>query len=260
MDENGNPDEKHGEETTAQERVGTKNIQEITGLQDDAGPSGAIPLPGAVSEHTKTVFQAKPGLSKSEHNIRQFITSKDVANALKSLSFGNPDPINHSINLNELKIPMLDRDQTTNPDDSTSFVDLKKFIVSCFKFNKDGPNNMIVEEVPTVTQPLITNIEIPNTSCNNVQTENPPEPNVMNEVIITNTSPVETKVSKVSDTNKKKTSGNLSERSEFGLGQRDSLSSIGSNVCRICMTRGRERFVGAFGCLFTLRKIVLKLR
>lgn len=181
---------------------------------DDAGPSGTSNLPGAIQSP-----RPKAGLSKSDHCIRQIITTNDVTNALKSLSFGAPNQ----------EIPSLDN-QTENKENlvATNLIDLKKFMISCFKYNSETP--VVVSEIPLEA----VHVEIPNVNCN-IETECIPIPNLANEVLITG--PIETKILK----NEKKKAGNLSERSDLAVAQRDSLSSIGSNVCRICMTRGRER-------------------
>ncbi|XP_052751021.1 uncharacterized protein LOC113510541 [Galleria mellonella] len=261
--DNKDKDENDKEESTSfEDSINKGKNQEQTQLKHDAGPSRSIFLPGAVPDNPRTTFQPKPGLSKSEHSIRQIITSKDVADALKSLNFGTPNQINKGMNLNELKITMLDKEQNSNKDDSTTYIDLKKFMVSCFKLNKDMPNTVLIGEVPINNLQPIATIdneviqEVPNTSCNDVQTQNVPIANLPNEVIVTNTAPVELKQSKVGS-DKKKTSGSLSERSDFGLAQRDSLSSIGSNVCRICMTRGRERLISPCNCKGSLANVHL---
>ncbi|XP_075986125.1 uncharacterized protein LOC142983145 isoform X2 [Anticarsia gemmatalis] len=224
---------------------------------EDAGPSGSLALPGAVL--TKNTYIAKPGISKSEHSIRHIITSKDVTNALKSLSFGPPSQAVKNLNLKELKIPILD-DENCSKDDSTTLIDLKKFMASCFKLNKEPTNALVMSELPRQNlQAVISSMtteasEPPTVSCmnNTIQTEIiPVKPN---EVIVTNS--VEPKVSKVG-TEKKKTSGTLSERSDLGVAQRDSLSSIGSNVCRICMTRGRERLISPCNCKGSLANVHL---
>lgn len=200
--------------------------------EDDAGPSGVI-LPGAIPQ--SPFNKIKPGVSKSEHNIRQIITSKDVANALKltSLSFGNANKTN--VDVKELKIPILDENKE---DESITLVELKKFMTSCFKLNKNISNvvnettNVNVHSaISTITNDLVQNI--PNIS---LATNKRP----LNEVVVTNT---DSKQPKNVENNKKKNSGSLSEKSDLGVTQRDSLSSIGSNVCRICMTRGRERYI-----------------
>lgn len=194
--------------------------------RENAGPSAAF-LPGAI--HSPKI---RPGFSKSEHNIRQIITTQDVTNALKSLSFGAPTQAIKNINLKDLKIPILKDHEN---DESTTLIDIKKFMASCFKLNKDTP--IVVNEIPlqSVHTSSIPNEiqEFPNASCN-AETECLPVVMAANEVIVTS---IEPKLSK----EKKKTSGNVSERSDLAVEQRDSLSSIGSNVCRICMTRGRER-------------------
>ncbi|XP_059056279.1 E3 ubiquitin-protein ligase MARCHF1-like isoform X2 [Achroia grisella] len=258
-------DETDEESTSIEDNLikSENNKEHSVQLGDDAGPSGSTSLPGAVPDILRPAFQAKPGLSKSEHSLRKIITNKDVADALKSLNFGTPSDIKKGINVKELEISILDKKQNTNKDDTTSFIDLKKFMASCFKMNKDGPNTVMIGEIPVSHNlqsiPTINNEvvqQVPNTSCNDVQTQNFSVTNIPNEVIVTNTGPVELKQSKVGS-DKKKTSGSLSERSDFCLAQRDSLSSIGSNVCRICMTRGRERLISPCNCKGSLANVHL---
>lgn len=230
-----------GDKTTSSEVNPTDNKSQKSTTNEDAGPSGANDLPGAV--HCAKVMQAKPGISKSEHSMRHIITSKDVTDALKSLSFGTPAQALQNLTIKELKIPILDNTAAVI-DDSTTLIDLKKFMASCFKFAKEAPN-IVLDEVPNVqsvhrvivpnpdtTRPVT--VDIPNPGNSMVQTENVPLN--AHEVIVTK--PVEAKISK---SDKKKSPGSLSEKSDLGITARDSLSSIGSNVCRICMTRGRER-------------------
>lgn len=232
-----------GEKNTTNEVKTTDSKSKGQNANEDAGPSsGSSELPGAVV-HAK-VMQAKPGISKSEHSMRHIITSKDVTEALKSLSYGKPTQTSTNLNLKELKIPILDNDTAAAIDGSTTLIDLKKFMASCFKFAKDTPNSIpiVLSEIPNVqsVHPVIPDVTRPDTieiTCpgnSMVQTEDVPL--VTNEVIVTKPI-IDAKISKP---DKKKT-GSLSEKSDLGITARDSLSSIGSNVCRICMTRGRER-------------------
>lgn len=242
MDNNETTD---GDKTTSSEVKATDSKSQRSPPTEDAGPSRVNNLPGAVF-HAK-LMPAKPGISKSEHSMRHIITSKDVTEALKSLSFGTPAQAIKNLNLKELKIPILDS-EANSMDDSTTLIDLKKFMASCFKLVKDTPNAIVLGEIPTVksVHPVIIPIT-PDTTTrdavetrpghSSVQTESTPIPINTNEVIVTKM--IEAKISK---TDKKKT-GSISEKSELGVAARDSLSSIGSNVCRICMTRGRERLV-----------------
>lgn len=234
MDSKDKPDREDGEETVKEEIV-TESVKITIGTSpNDAGPSTI--LPGAVPD-MRLNFQSKTGLSKSEHNLRHIITNKDVEIALKSLNI-NP---NNQVKPNEF-IQIVSKEVKVEAE-PTTFVDLKKFMASCFKINKETHSGILLGEVPAPVNvqaaPVITGdalqegVEIPNTStvCSNKT----------NEVVVTG---VDEKVSKnSSEKEKKKSSANASERSDLGLAQRDSLSSIGSNVCRICMTRGRERFV-----------------
>ncbi|KOB66526.1 Trigger factor [Operophtera brumata] len=217
---------------------------------EHAGPSRAY-LPGAI-QSPKII---RPGLSKSEHNIRQIITAQDVNNALKSLSFGTTTSKN--VNMKDLIVPILNNDANKEANESTTLLEIKNFMASCFKINKENPALsqeislqasccQLNKEKPGVLGELQSvhpdtgnksneRQELPNASCN-VQTECLPVLTITNEVIVTNIEPKELK-------EKKKTAENLSDLAEVALAQRDSLSSIGSNVCRICMTRGRERQV-----------------
>lgn len=191
---------------------------------DDAGPSRATNLPGAIQSPRPKQGQ-KTGLSKSDHCIPQIITSKDVTNALKSLSFGPANQGATKLHVPELKIPTLESQLADkNALDTTTLVDLKKFISSCFKLSKETP--VVVAEIPL--QAENSNIS------SNTEAECTPKPNLANDVVVKGA--IEPKISK---SDKKK--AGLSERSDLAVAQRDSLSSIGSNVCRICMTRGRER-------------------
>ncbi|XP_063834161.1 E3 ubiquitin-protein ligase MARCHF8-like isoform X2 [Ostrinia nubilalis] len=248
MDDKDKPDTKDTEDLTNTVNVNKDVKPNNNTNQNDAGPS-SLPLPGA-TENIKINLQITPGLSKSEHSICHIITTKDVANALRSLNI-SANPVLKT-NINELKIPIFDKDDKEEAD-PTTFVDLKKFMASCFKINKETHSGIILGDIQNVAAPVITGEviqEVPNTSCNTA----PIKPN---EVVVT--SGVEQKVSKVGS-DKKKTSGNLSERSterEFPVAQRDSLSSIGSNVCRICMTRGRERLISPCNCKGSLANVHL---
>lgn len=252
MDSKDNPDQNDAEESTSHntkkpEKPKSQSVRKAEPkvvTQEDAGPSRIIDLPGAIPHSPK--LGLKQGLSKSEHCLAHIITKKDVANALTSLSFGTSNPPVKNLNLRDFKITVVDTCENADKMDSATLVDLKRFMASCFKFNKETPNVPTLPEVPvqnihaTISTGINDIQELPNSSCVTAQTDNVVF-NKTNEVIITNTNPIEPKQSKVTDGNKKKTSGSLSERSDLGLAQRDSLSSIGSNVCRICMTRGRER-------------------
>ncbi|RVE45559.1 hypothetical protein evm_009756 [Chilo suppressalis] len=250
MDDKENPDTASGDETTNEES--NKRTQN----QNDAGPSRQTTLPGEV-EAVRLHFQSKTGISKSEHNIRHIITSKDVADALKSLSI---NAANATTKINEIKIPIpIPSTKTDIEKDPTTFVDLKKFVASCFKVNQDTHNSIILNELPNQNLQASTVIttelkhDVANTSCNptNILTQKG------NEVLITNPKVVEDKASKVNSEKSRKTSGNLSEKSNYAVTQRDSLSSIGSNVCRICMTRGRERLISPCNCKGSMANVHL---
>lgn len=237
------------DEDTAQEKEKKLENEKCTGLskdnntshdQDDAGPSQNSQLPGSIPLRTNLLH--KPGLSKSEHSIRQIITQKDVANALNitSLSFSTQAHAIRSLNLKELKLPIPNRDIT---EESATFIDLKKFMASCFKV-KDTSHVVANNEAQNL-YPIgaLANEHAANTSCvTSAQTDNIENVVLANEVIVTGAAVMAPIVSNVG-AEKKKTSrtASLSEKPEFLVAQRDSLSSIGSNVCRICMTRGRER-------------------
>jgi hypothetical protein len=236
MEDKDKQDRVDGEEQRNEDRK-VEIIKKHNTRPNDAGPSGCVSLPGEVPEPIKINFQSKTGISKSEHSIRHIITSKDVASALKSLSITSNQTTN-----NELKIPIIDKDAQEDKD-PTTLIDLKKFMATCFKINKDTPSGVLLGDIPIQniqTAPVITSEvihDIPNTSCPNHEIT----ANKTNEVVVTNSKGEEEKASRV-PSEKKKTSGIISEKSDYEVGQRDSLSSIGSNVCRICMTRGRERF------------------
>lgn len=248
-------EDSNGEESKKKEiKVKTEKQEKEKSLhiQDDPGPSG-INLPGSVSSPKVH----RPCISKSEHSIAKVITRQDVANAIKltSLSFGSHNPSSdRNVHLKEIKIPILEKHDNVEKIDTATIVDLKKFMASCFKINKDVSIAPVSEIDMNVHSALSTVIsDIPNTSCvtGNAQTDDFDIDRKQNEVFITNPilsaitapapilDPILSKI--VPDKEKKKTSGSISEKSDLAVTQRDSLSSIGSNVCRICMTRGRER-------------------
>lgn len=220
------------ENTQGKKLINNANIQP----QNDAGPSRVLDLPGAIPVSPRT--NLRTGLSKSEHCIRQIITSKDVADALKltSLSLAQANQPKR-VEMEELKIPILENFE--NKEDGTiTYNELKKFMASCFKLNKTVPItineasnvNNIQAAINTIASDLVQNV--PNASLSNNK-------RAADEVVVTKNGPKQPKTAE--ESNKKKTSGNGSEKSDIEIVQRDSLSSIGSNVCRICMTRGKER-------------------
>lgn len=228
--ENRNPIEENVIKSQSDTKVTDYDITVEKNLKlDVAGPSRIINLPGAI---TPTTVLKKTGKSKSEANIRQIITSNDCGRtvALTSLSFQNPEKC---IENKEECIAL------------TNFIDLKKFMASCFKNDVNSP--FIIKEA--INLPIVTTDNGQNIS-NSVT---PPTPqsfilnidsNEINTTVSSTASNGNTKVPKViSDVSKRNTSGHISEQSDLIVTQRDSLSSIGSNVCRICMTRGRERYV-----------------
>lgn len=251
-------EDSNGEESKKKEskvKTEKKEKEKPLHIQDDPGPS-RVNLPGSV--HSPKVH--RPCISKSEHSIANIITRQDVANAIKltSLSFGSHIPTSdRNMNLKEIKIPIVEKYDNVDKIDTATIVDLKKFMASCFKINKDvniAPVSEVDTNVHSALSTVISNIA--NTSCvtNNVETDDSDINKKLNEVIVTNPilsamtaptpflDPILSKIGPDKE-NKKKTSGSNSEKSDLALTQRDSLSSIGSNVCRICMTRGRERLV-----------------
>lgn len=250
-------EDSNGEESKKKEtkvRIEKKEKEKPLHIQDDPGPS-RIKLPGSV----QSPKVHRPCISKSEHSIAKIITRQEVANAIKltSLSFGNHIPSSdRNVNLKEIKIPILEKYDNVDKIDTATIVDLKKFMASCFKINKDVNIAPVSEVDMNIHSALNTVIsDIPNTSCvtNNAQTDDSEINKKHNEVIVTNpilsalaappiVDPILSKIVPDKES-KKKTSGSNSEKSDLALTQRDSLSSIGSNVCRICMTRGRERLV-----------------
>ncbi|KAJ2944832.1 hypothetical protein O0L34_g1726 [Tuta absoluta] len=234
------------------------DIEKKTGVEknNEAGPSRLDDLPGSIS----TPRTLRSGLSKSEHNIPRIITRQDVANALKlsSTSFLKPDPHISNLNLKDLKIPipLEKRDEKVDP---ATMMDLRKFMASCFKFTKEAPNTTLPDVPMRVLSSFVP--VLPNaasTSC--AQTD---ECHVVglktNEVIVTSppvsnlANIIETKAAK----DAKNKSDTLSNKSELGLANRDSMTSIGSNVCRICMTRGRERLISPCNCKGSLANVHL---
>ncbi|CAG9568497.1 unnamed protein product [Danaus chrysippus] len=226
--EKSNKDESPKEENKTRDKI-INNTQ-------DAGPSRIVNLPGAIQHSPRNVIT---GRSKSEHSIKPYITSADVANALKitSLSFGNQNQTTDR----ELKIPMLDKND--DKDDTITFIELKKLMASCFKISKDTneiANVNVHTAISGITNDLVHSI--PNVSLNKAD---------INDVVVTQDSR-----SNKAPESRKKNSGNLSEKSDL-LAQRDSLSSIGSNVCRICMTRGKERLISPCNCKGSLANVHL---
>ncbi|XP_039747928.1 E3 ubiquitin-protein ligase MARCHF8-like isoform X2 [Pararge aegeria] len=231
--------------------IGKKLVNNaIVQTQNDAGPSGIINLPGAIPLSPRSNFRT--GLSKSEHSIRQIITRQDVADALKltSLSISKANQPKN-VKMNEIKIPILEKFEN-KADDSITYNELKKFMASCFKLNKTEPTSVnenssvsVIAAINTIANDLVQNV--PNVSLitdkksvNEAVTKNGPKQNKTPE-----------------DSNKNKSSGNASERSNLEVVQRDSLSSIGSNVCRICMTRGKERLISPCNCKGSLANVHL---
>ncbi|XP_026497750.2 uncharacterized protein LOC113401889 isoform X1 [Vanessa tameamea] len=235
------------EETSdGREKVTNKPICQII---DDAGPSRVISLPGAVPQCLKNNTRLKPGVSKSEHNIRQIITTKDVANALRLTSLSYATNQVQNIDLKELKIPILDTNDKDN--DDITLIELKRFMASCFKLNKDVTNlnetsNINIHAaISTIANDLVQNVPDVSLTANNA---------TVTKTVVTNTDLAQPKVF---EGNKNKHPDSLSEKSDFAVTQRDSLSSIGSNVCRICMTRGRERLISPCNCKGSLANVHL---
>ncbi|KPI97722.1 E3 ubiquitin-protein ligase MARCH2 [Papilio xuthus] len=238
-------------------------VKQLGQAADDAGPSRFTPLPGEIPQTPKSIYQQITGKSKSEHSLRQFITTQDVANALKlsSLSFTPANESIKNINFKDLKIPNLTKTENSERCEPATFLDLKKFVASCFT-SKDTENLALVE---------VPNVQNVHTAISSIITEPTPEVqrfqspptqiidivNVTNDIRVPNANLIDIKQSKTIEGHKKKTSGNLSEKSDFRLAARDSLSSIGSNVCRICMTKGRERLISPCNCKGSLANVHL---
>ncbi|XP_034826361.1 E3 ubiquitin-protein ligase MARCHF8-like isoform X2 [Maniola hyperantus] len=241
------------EKSSHEENIrGKKSINNaIVQTQNVAGPSRVLNLPGAIPHSPRN--NLRTGLSKSEHSIRQIITSQDVADALRltSISFGKANQTKN-VEIKELKIPILENFQNRE-DGSITYNELKKFMASCFKLNKTVPNTInetsnvnIRAVISTITNDLVQNV--PNISLLTNQ-------KTVNEVMVPKSALNQSRTAE--ESNKKKTSDNASERSNLEVVQRDSLSSIGSNVCRICMTRGKERLISPCNCKGSLANVHL---
>lgn len=220
---------------------------------NEAGPSWCENLPGTVTP--RSTILTKTGLSKSDVNIRKTVTNGDAGNniTLTSLSF---EP-------NTRKC-----EEKVSDDSKLDNVDLKQFVASCFKVNQENSVAPIiitdtivpVKDIPNLPNytelsetvknaPQVLHVPLSSEEAGNISEAKTTVQSILNDAtvqVVTNVvlpSSTIPKLPKVASeiSNKKKTSGNTSERSDLGLTQRDSLSSIGSNVCRICMTRGRER-------------------
>lgn len=224
-------DKKDDESTNSQDATYEKKNSEqyikrikdigLCPMQDGAGPSKANEsLPGSTQTVPKT-FLIKPGLSKSEQNIRHIFTTEYVSDAIR-------------VARDNIKLHKTDDPLVKNQKDIPAALELSDLVVSiCSKL---GPFNEIsVTGVNNVT--LVDE----NVDCSSIVTNNLVQTDiglkVVNQVIVTH--PEEPKIPKYEpDAASKKKDGSLA--SDFPT-QRDSLSSIGSNVCRICMTKGRER-------------------
>ncbi|XP_048007092.1 uncharacterized protein LOC125242356 isoform X2 [Leguminivora glycinivorella] len=222
--------------------------------EDDAGPSQTTDLPGAIP------FKANPPLklSKSEQNFRQIHTHNDAKPLdLTSISFGPRD-----VNTNNV----IERIGEDTDKSESMFIDIKNFMASYFRVDRD--NQVAVSEVQNAPLKTVPTVQEDTSCVTPVQTDNKPvvpanviaqtvdKPVVHANVIMTQPTP-DTNLSKACSENKKKTSSTLSEKSGFTVVQRDSLSSIGSNVCRICMTRGRERLISPCNCKGSLANVHL---
>ncbi|XP_023937295.2 E3 ubiquitin-protein ligase MARCHF8-like [Bicyclus anynana] len=250
-------DKKKLEETVEKESpedniTGKKLINNATvQTQNDAGPSRVINLPGEIPRSPKN--NLRTGISKSEHSFRRIITREDVADALKLTSL-SICKANHpkNIKMEDLKIPILEKFENKT-DDSITYNELKKYMASCFKLNKTRPNRInetssvsVHAAISTIANDLVQNI--PNASLINSK-------GTVNEVVVTKNGTKQSKIPE--ESKKKKTSGDASEISELEVKRRDSLSSIGSNVCRICMTRGKERLISPCNCKGSLANVHL---
>ncbi|XP_063371799.1 E3 ubiquitin-protein ligase MARCHF8-like isoform X2 [Cydia amplana] len=211
-------------------------------VEDDAGPSQTSDLPGAIPFKANHPLK----LSKSEQSIRQIYTHKDVAPLdLTSISFGPQVRDVNIANAKDLNV------EETNKNDSM-FVDIKNFMASYFRVDRE--NQVAVSEVQNTALSTVSAVQ--DTNCvTAAQMED--KPSAPANVIVTNQPAPDPNLSKTGSENKKKTSETLSERSGFAIVQRDSLSSIGSNVCRICMTRGRERLISPCNCKGSLANVHL---
>ncbi|XP_072946595.1 uncharacterized protein [Epargyreus clarus] len=246
-----NVNKKSASKENNEEARDDNNIEEVVIINDDAGPSSFLNLPGSVTQAPRNI---RPGISKSEHSLKEIITRKDVADALKMTSLSFSPQGDKNCNVPELKIPILEgRDKTK--DESPTLIELKRFMVSCLKTNRDHNGNQI---------PSVHNINIVNRNVNDLVQTIPNSryvvgqsgvTGVLNANELVKNTAAEPKLPKPAD--KRKTSGSLTERSDLCVTQRDSLSSIGSNVCRICMTRGRERLISPCNCKGSLANVHL---
>lgn len=224
-----------------QEDEAEKKIKLV--LEDDAGPSQTNDLPGAIPFKANSPLK----LSKSEQSIRQIYTHKDVATLdLTSISFGPQVRDINTANTKELN------GEETNKNDSM-FIDIKNFMASYFRVDRE--NQVAVSEVQNTALSTVSGVQEDTNCVTAAQTED--KSSVPANVIVTSQPAPDPNLSKSGSENKKKTSGTLSERSGFAVVQRDSLSSIGSNVCRICMTRGRERLISPCNCKGSLANVHL---
>ncbi|XP_041972366.1 E3 ubiquitin-protein ligase MARCHF8-like isoform X2 [Aricia agestis] len=157
------------------------------------------------------------GISKSEHSIQTYVSN---ALRLTSISFG----------------PYPENNKTTNQNvsEGVTLTELNKFITSCYEAK--GTN-----EPPKPTPEAVHNVLDNTASRTNSNTQ-------LNKT----TSPP-----KLEKVHKKKMSDSMSEKSDLGIGRKDSMSSIGSNVCRICMTKGRERLISPCNCKGSLANVHL---
>ncbi|XP_037967203.2 uncharacterized protein LOC105380980 isoform X1 [Plutella xylostella] len=240
-------DKKDDESTNSQDATYEKKNSEqyikrikdigLCPMQDGAGPSKANEsLPGSTQTVPKT-FLIKPGLSKSEQNIRHIFTTEYVSDAIR-------------VARDNIKLHKTDDPLVKNQKDIPAALELSDLVVSiCSKL---GPFNEIsVTGVNNVT--LVDE----NVDCSSIVTNNLVQTDiglkVVNQVIVTH--PEEPKIPKYEpDAASKKKDGSLA--SDFPT-QRDSLSSIGSNVCRICMTKGRERLISPCNCKGSLANVHL---
>ncbi|XP_063627630.1 uncharacterized protein LOC134799143 isoform X2 [Cydia splendana] len=240
-----NQDESHcpeKEDTVKQQEDNAERKIKLV-LEDDAGPSQTNDLPGAIPFKANHPLK----LSKSEHSIRQIYTNKDVAPLdLTSRSF---EPLVRDVNIANTKD--LSGEETNR--NESMFIDVKNFMASYFRVDRE--NQVAVSEVQNTALSTVSGMQDDTKCVTDAQTED--KSSAPANVIVTNQPEPDTKLSKSGSENKKKTSGTLSEKSGFAVVQRDSLSSIGSNVCRICMTRGRERLISPCNCKGSLANVHL---
>ncbi|GBP37523.1 E3 ubiquitin-protein ligase MARCH2 [Eumeta japonica] len=207
---------------------------------DNAGPSKFEDLPGAITMHT-VASPIGTSISISEPQTRHLITEGDLSNALKmtSVSFSNRKQ--------NLKFKLKGTD-----------LDLAKIMESCLKINNEEADSVKANQkfnLPTV--PTIRIQEELSDSTNSHLNGSPrTEAANISEAKLTTNSRLVKKQSSL-EHNRKRSSRSSSQLSGLMSNHKDSMSSIGSNVCRICMTRGRERLISPCHCKGSLANVHL---